>query len=55
LAGCVARKAHLKARSFPQFYGSAVDKLRGLADRLLIVRHSITVAGAVTCPSVVVT
>jgi hypothetical protein len=37
-AGRVAWKAqYLEARSLPQFYGSAVDKLRGLADRLLIV------------------
>src|SRR4051812_8705293 len=48
LTRCIARKAHNKACSLPQFYGSAVDKLRGLADRLLIVSASITVVGAVT-------
>jgi hypothetical protein len=37
LAGCIARKAHNNACSLPQFYGSAADKLRGLADRLPIV------------------
>jgi hypothetical protein len=55
LAGCVARKAHLKARSFPQFYGSAVDKLRGLADRLLIVSALDHGRGRGDVPSVVVT
>ena len=33
----IAREPHYKARSFPQFYGPPVDKLRGLSDRLLIV------------------
>jgi hypothetical protein len=37
LAGRIAWEPHYEARSLPQLYGSAVEKLRRLSDRLLIV------------------